>query len=151
MKEVMRVLVAEIDNEAIEDINKALNISFPGRELEITNSGKRCIDMIKIDGCLDVVILGFDLADISGFDVIEETRRYSELPIIVVSYIKDTPVVEQVLGMGVDQYINKPIHQPELISSFKDILREKENRVSSHQSRETHRRGERKPIAWWVR
>ena len=126
MQKALKVMITESDNEAIDDIQKAFDTYLPCCVLEITNYGRQCVNAVQDDGCPDVIILGLDLADISGFDVIEEVRKCSEVPVIAVSYIKDAPVVAQSLNMGADGYVFKPIRQREFIARTKAILRRRE-------------------------
>jgi len=66
----VEALIAESDFETLDNISQAFKICLPDCKLVTTDSGKQCLDMVK-DKCPDVVILGIDLADMSGFDAIE--------------------------------------------------------------------------------
>jgi DNA-binding response OmpR family regulator len=124
MKEVaMKALIAENDCETVDNITMVLNICFPDWQLVTTDSGKQCLDMVK-DNSLGIVILG-DLLDMSGSDVIEQIRGYSEVPVMVLSHINDEPSVVKAFDAGADGYMTKPFHQLELAVRIRTLLRNK--------------------------
>lgn len=119
---IMRVLIAEADCEVINDITIALNVFLPDCELIITNTGKDCLDKIKVDA-LGLVILGLDLPDMSGLDVLNKIRGSSDAAIIALSPKNDKSSMVKALNSGADQCIAKPFKQLEFIARVKVILR----------------------------
>ncbi|HEX3863236.1 MAG TPA: response regulator [Stellaceae bacterium] len=71
----------------------------------------------------DVVILDLGLPDRSGFDVITEIRRRSQVPIIVLSARGDERSKVQALDLGADDYIAKPFGMAELMARIRAALR----------------------------
>lgn len=118
----MKALIADNDREAIDHISQAFNMYFPDSELLTTGSGKQCLDMVK-GKCPDIVIMGLNLADVSSFDVIEQIRCCSEVPVIVTSYIDDGNKVVKAFTVGADGYMTKSIHRHELAARVKVLLR----------------------------
>lgn len=125
----MKALIAEGGCEERDDIVQAFKVCLSDCELTITDSGRRCLDMVK-DERPDVVILGLNLADMSGFDVIEKIHGCSEVPVIVVSYISDGHEVVRAFDLGADGYIVRPIRQLEFMARVGAVLR----RVSVYQN-----------------
>jgi two-component system response regulator VicR len=118
----MKALIAERDCKAIDDITRAFNLSFPDWELIITDSGKECLNRVK-NNSLDLIILGLDLADMSGFNVAKGIRSFSNTAIIVLSSKNDGISLVKALHSGADQCIEKPFHQLELVARIKALLR----------------------------
>lgn len=118
----MKVLVAERDCEVIDDITIAFSVALPDWELITTESGKECLDKAK-DNSLDLVILGLDFADMSGFDVLNEIRSFSNAPIIALTSKNNNTSMVRALNSGADQCIAKPFQQVELFAIMKALLR----------------------------
>lgn len=91
------------------------------RVLEAT-TGTEGIDMTAAERP-DLVILDLGLADVPGVDVCREIRKWSDVPIIVLSARHaDTQKVE-LLDAGADDYITKPFSTSELRARVRAQLR----------------------------
>ncbi|HHU53375.1 MAG TPA: response regulator transcription factor [Clostridiaceae bacterium] len=71
----------------------------------------------------DLLILDLMLPGQSGFDVLRELRKTSDIPVIMLTARSDT--LDQVVGLelGADDYVTKPFEPKELIARAKAILR----------------------------
>jgi two-component system, OmpR family, KDP operon response regulator KdpE len=72
---------------------------------------------------VDVVILDLGLPDQSGFSVLEEIRKASTVPVIVLSVRNDEAGKVKALDLGADDYITKPFGLPELSARIRVALR----------------------------
>jgi hypothetical protein len=54
----MQVLIANIDNEILENVYLTLNRYLPDWEILSTGYGKQCLDTINSNNCPDILILG---------------------------------------------------------------------------------------------
>ena len=71
----------------------------------------------------DLVLLDLGLPDMDGNDVIRETRKWSGMPIIVISArIQEKEKVEA-LDAGADDYITKPFGTSELLARIRTAMR----------------------------
>lgn len=73
----------------------------------------------------DLVILDVNLPDVSGAEVLKELRRndeLKELPIIVVSADATQRQIANLLAMGADAYLTKPINVAELVRVVDEAL-----------------------------
>ena len=71
----------------------------------------------------DVVLLDLGLPDIDGTRVLTRLRGWYEGPIIIVSARNQEKEKVQALGMGADDYINKPFSASELLARIRVALR----------------------------
>lgn len=71
----------------------------------------------------DFVLLDIMLPDGSGYDICEEIRKYSDVPVIFMTACEDEANVVLGLDIGGDDYITKPVRIRELISRIKAVLR----------------------------
>lgn len=71
----------------------------------------------------DVVLLDLGLPDMDGKDVIAELRKWSKVPIIVVSARDREAEKIAALDLGADDYVNKPFGIGELMARLRAALR----------------------------
>jgi two-component system, OmpR family, KDP operon response regulator KdpE len=74
----------------------------------------------------DVMILDLVLPDGSGVEVCEEVRRWSTLPIIVLSAVGDEREKVRALDAGADDYVTKPFGTDELTARIRAVLRRRD-------------------------
>jgi len=72
---------------------------------------------------IDLCVLDIGLPDRDGFEVMQELRRDSPLPVVVLSARDE--VFDRVVGLelGADDYVTKPFEPRELLARVKTVLR----------------------------
>jgi two-component system KDP operon response regulator KdpE/two-component system response regulator VicR len=121
----MKILIAENDCETIDKINMVFNLCQPDWSLSTTASGKECLDIIENGNgnSPDAVIMGTDLTDMSGFDLIEHIRLFSDIPLILLSNRDDGTATLKAFTLGADAYMTKPFNQLELVARIRALFR----------------------------
>ena len=71
----------------------------------------------------DVIVLDLGLPDRDGFAVIEELRKTSLTPIVVLSARDDVEGKVKALELGADDYVTKPFDMGELLARLKAAMR----------------------------
>ncbi len=71
----------------------------------------------------NLLILDLGLPDIDGQEVIRQLRKWSEVPIIVLSARNQESEITQALDNGADDYLTKPFSTAVLMSRIKALLR----------------------------
>ena len=71
----------------------------------------------------DAVILDLVLPDGSGVDVCRELRRWTDVPILVLSAVGDEREKVLALDAGADDYVTKPFGIEELLARLRALLR----------------------------
>jgi two-component system KDP operon response regulator KdpE len=71
----------------------------------------------------DIVVLDLGLPDISGFEVIQQLRAWSGVPIIIVSARGQEADKVAALDAGADDYLTKPFGVSELLARLRVMLR----------------------------
>lgn len=118
----MKILIIEDDKTIALGIQYALKDE--GYETEIAGSVKVARDMVK-NNKYDLLILDVMLPDGTGYDLCQEVRKISQVPIIFLTACDEEVNIIMGLDMGGDDYITKPFRVRELISRIKAVLRRK--------------------------
>ncbi len=124
-----KVLIID-DEEYITDILDTVLKREGFSNIFIANNGKDGIELFKKVNP-DIVLLDIMLPDISGYDVFNELRKYSKLPILFIS--AKTEEVDRLLGfaIGADDYITKPFSAKEVAFRLKARLKTFDNIVTN--------------------
>jgi two-component system KDP operon response regulator KdpE len=69
------------------------------------------------------VVLDLVLPDGDGVSVVKEIRRWSRLPILVLSAVGDEREKVRALDAGADDYVTKPFGTEELLARLRAVLR----------------------------
>ncbi|HEY9701207.1 MAG TPA: response regulator [Allocoleopsis sp.] len=67
----------------------------------------------------DLVILDVEMPEITGIEICQVVRndpRWKSLPMLFLTVIKDADTVHKMFAAGADDYVSKPIVEPELIT-----------------------------------
>lgn len=115
-----RILVVD-DEPAILEL-AAFNLRKAGFDVLTASDGPAALAIIQAHApqavVLDVMLPGLD-----GFEVCRELRRWSAVPVLMLTARKDE--VDRVVGLeiGADDYLTKPFSPRELVARVKALLR----------------------------
>ena len=118
----MKVLVIEDIPEVVAAIRMCFTMRWPDASVIATDCGADAPRLLE-QGAPDIVILDLGLPDRNGLDVLREIRRFSDLPVIIVSGNDEDTVKVMGLEMGADDYVTKPFSVREVIARVKARLR----------------------------
>ena len=121
----MTVVLIEDDDEIIEAVTLTFKIRWSQATFLSSSSGEEGIALVEKHNP-DLVILDLGLPDTSGFNVLKEIRRFSHVPVIILTARGDEADIVRGLELGADEYIVKPFRQMELLARVKAILRRHE-------------------------
>jgi two-component system KDP operon response regulator KdpE len=118
----MKVLIIEDDKEIVDAISLAFQIRWPEAKVVSTRLGRKGVELVETEAP-DIVILDLGLPDINGFEVLNQIRLFSRVPIIILTVRADEVDVVKGLEWGADDYILKPFRQLELLARVKALIR----------------------------
>ena len=75
---------------------------------------------------LDVIILDVMMPKLHGWQVLEEIRRYSQVPVIMLTALSEEQDELKGFRLGVDEYVTKPFSPRVLVARVKSILKKKD-------------------------
>jgi two-component system KDP operon response regulator KdpE len=115
-----RILVCDDDPQ----IQRALRLVLreAGYEVLVTETGEQALDRAAVAGP-HAAIVDLMLPDVQGIEVCRELRRWSELPIIVLSALGEEAIKIEALEAGADDYVTKPFGPGELVARVQAALR----------------------------
>lgn len=120
MNQKISILVIEDEKSICDFISRTLELN--GYKVMTAFTGKDGLQAIT-SVLPDIVLLDLGLPDMDGNDIIRETRKWSGMPIIVISArIQEKEKVEA-LDAGADDYITKPFGTSELLARIRTAIR----------------------------
>ena len=78
-----------------------------------------------------VIILDVMMPKLSGWQVLKEIRRYSQVPVIMLTALSEEQDELKGFRLGVDEYVTKPFSPRVLVARVQSILRKKEESGSN--------------------
>jgi two-component system, OmpR family, KDP operon response regulator KdpE len=117
---VTRVLV--VDDEP--QILRALRINLHARQYDVVTAGTgRGALAAASDAHPDLVVLDLGLPDMDGVDVIRSLRKWTEVPIGILSGRMNSAAKVDALDAGADDYVTKPFSVEELLARIRAVTR----------------------------
>jgi two-component system KDP operon response regulator KdpE len=115
-----RVLVVDDEPQIVRALKVILRGA--GYVTQQAETKREALDAVSVRPP-DAMVLDLILPDGSGVEVCEEVRRWSGLPIIVLSAVGDEREKVRALDAGADDYITKPFGTDELLARLRAVLR----------------------------
>jgi two-component system KDP operon response regulator KdpE len=114
------VLVVDDEPQIVRALR--INLAARGYRVLIAPDGAGAL-RAAADGRPDVIVLDLGLPDLDGTAVIEHVRRWSSVPIIVLSARTDAGDKVKALDAGADDYVTKPFGMDELLARLRAAVR----------------------------
>ena len=116
----MKVLIADDDADLRELIAFTLTQAgyFVVKAADGTEAVRRCAEEAP-----DLVVLDINMPGLSGFKVCEAIRRDSQVPVMMLTVRGEEEDLVRALGLGADDYLNKPFSPRTLLARLKALLR----------------------------
>ena len=115
-----RLLV--VDDEP--QILRALRINLHARQYDVVTagSGRGALDAAT-EAHPDLVILDLGLPDMDGVEVIRSLRKWTQVPIVILSGRLNSAAKVDALDAGADDYVTKPFSVEELLARIRAVTR----------------------------
>ena len=119
-----RLLLVDDEVKILDMIDNYLRQE--GFETTRASNGNEALELFR-NQSFDLVVLDLMLPELNGLEVCKEIRRFSEVPIIMLT--AKTDEIDKLLGLelGADDYISKPFSLRELTARIKAVLRRSKN------------------------
>ena len=120
MKIKDKVLIVEDEQSISNFISMILQAS--GFDTIVVRTGEEALTMVS-SHCPDLIILDLGLPDMDGMEVLKSVRKWSNLPVVVVSARNHEHDKVEALDYGADDYVTKPFGAKELKARIRSALR----------------------------
>ena len=116
----VKILIVDDDKNICKLIS--LYLEKDGFVTQSCNGGEPAIDLLK-RGDFGLVLLDIMMPGMDGFETLENIRKFSDVPVVMLSARGEPMDKISGLDRGADDYITKPFEPQELIARIRAILR----------------------------
>ncbi len=115
-----KVLVVDDEKLIVKGIR--FSLEQDGMEVDCAYDGEEALEMAKA-GTYDIILLDVMLPKLTGFEVCQQIREFSSVPVVMLTAKGDD--MDKILGLeyGADDYITKPFNILEVKARLKAIMR----------------------------
>ncbi len=115
-----RVLVVDDEKLIVKGIR--FSLEQDGMEVDQAFDGEEALEKAK-NGHYDIILLDVMLPKLTGFEVCQQIREFSDVPVVMLTAKGDD--MDKILGLeyGADDYITKPFNILEVKARIKAIMR----------------------------
>ncbi|WP_305154002.1 response regulator transcription factor [uncultured Clostridium sp.] len=115
-----KIFIVEDEKTIRDELN--IFLSRYGYEIEAPDSFENIIENIKKSNS-DLILLDINLPIFDGYYICREVRKFSEVPIIVVTS-RDSDIDELMsMNLGADDFVTKPYNTQILLARIESILK----------------------------
>lgn len=123
-----QILVVEDD----EDIARLLAVALESArfQVKVLGDGRLALESV-LAGAPDVIIMDVDLPGLDGLSLCREVRKFSEVPVLMLSALRED--IDKIVGLelGADDYLGKPFNMRELVARVRALHRRSQSREHS--------------------
>jgi two-component system, OmpR family, KDP operon response regulator KdpE len=121
----MHILVVDDDPHILEALTVSLQLQWPDNTIHPAADGAAGLAAFYAYRP-DLVVLDLSLPEKNGFEVLQEIRRTSAVPVLILTARGDDLSQVRGLELGADDYLLKPFSPMVLIARIKAVLRRTE-------------------------
>ena len=118
----MKILLVDDDQRLLDALVTAFRFRWPEAEVFTARDAETGL-WLALKRAPDVVVLDVGLPDRSGFDVLVDVRRVSDVPVILLTAAHAEMDHVRGLELGADDYLVKPFSTDELLARVRALLR----------------------------
>src|SRR5947209_3446109 len=114
------ILVVDDEPHLVKAVR--LYLELQGYRVQGAHSAEEAVRTVR-EQLPDLVVLDVMLPDRDGFEALEEIRKLSPVPVIMLTARGEEADKVRGLGLGADDYVSKPFSQRELLGRIQAVLR----------------------------
>jgi two-component system, OmpR family, KDP operon response regulator KdpE len=115
-----RILV--VDDEPRMRRFVRMNLELEGYDVSEAENGMTALTRVRED-MPDLVVMDVMMPQMDGFETLENIRKFSSVPVVMLTVKGDEPDLIHGLDLGADDYMTKPFSPRELSSRIRAVLR----------------------------
>ena len=126
MSDRQRILLVDDDQDMLRLLNRTLEIE--GFDTVIVSDGDSAINLMdKIEP--DLVILDTMMPRLDSFQILDQLREHSDVPIIMLTTEYEVQSLRKALSRGADDFIRKPFGMRTFIARIRAKLRRSRQKI----------------------
>jgi len=128
-----KILIVDDEQFIRELVRKYAN--FEGYDTEEAENGYLAVKMVK-DDHYDLIIMDVMMPELDGFSAVKEIRKYSDIPVIMLSARGEEYDKLYGFELGIDDYVTKPFSPKELMMRINAVLSRYNNKSRESKKQE---------------
>jgi putative two-component system response regulator len=133
----MKILLVDNDERNLQFLGSIL--SPEGYDVIRAKDGKNALSLLK-ESDADLVLIAAVMPGMSGFDTARRIKEDGDVPVILMTGLREKDDIVEGLKCGVDEFLSKPFLKEELLLKLNNILKLKEyesafKKISSNRAR----------------
>lgn len=134
-----RALVVDDEKLIVKGIR--FSLEQEGMEVDCAYDGEEAVQKAK-ENEYDIILLDVMLPKLDGFEVCQQIREFSSVPVIMLTAKGDD--MDKILGLeyGADDYITKPFNILEVKARIKAIIRRTKKKAPEKENRKVVEKGD---------
>lgn len=128
-----KILIVDDEQFIRELVRKYAN--FEGYDTEEAENGFLAVKMVK-DDHYDLIIMDVMMPELDGFSAVKEIRKYSDIPVIMLSARGEEYDKLYGFELGIDDYVTKPFSPKELMMRINAVLSRYNNKSRESKKQE---------------
>ena len=128
----MKILIVDDEPDVVKVVLMSFQVQEPDWEVVAAYDGEEALAILEEEQP-DLVLLDIMMPEMSGFDVLKELRRFSDVPVVMLTAKGNE--IDKVMGLnlGADDYITKPFGHMELLARVRAVLRRAQGMPLEHE------------------
>jgi two-component system KDP operon response regulator KdpE len=118
----MNILVVDDDPQILDAVTVGLQLQWQDAEVLSATDGEQGLKVFYEQNP-DVVVLDVNMPRKNGFEVLQDIRQVSDVPVIMLTARGEDTDQVRGLEMGADDYVAKPFSHLALLARIKAVLR----------------------------
>jgi two-component system, OmpR family, KDP operon response regulator KdpE len=129
------ILIVDDEPRILDSVR--MNLELEGFQVFEATNGQEALDEVR-RRLPDLVVMDVMMPEMDGFEALRELRKFSAVPVVLLTVKADERDVMHGLDLGADDYVAKPFSPGVLVSRIKAVLRRAEAPPQAPVSRELH-------------
>ncbi|MCK6624671.1 MAG: response regulator transcription factor [Anaerolineae bacterium] len=117
-----KILIIDDEPDVTRAVTLTITVQEPQWQVISAHQGETGLELVDT-AAPDLVLLDLSMPGMHGFEVLEQIRLFSDVPVIILTVQDDELDKVRGLELGADDYIVKPFGHLELLARIRSVLR----------------------------